>query len=54
VLALVEDGLKMETGPPAKEVLHIVFNTHMGSNSQSIFAVWKVESISFEAQIFIT
>lgn len=55
VSVLGEDVLKMETGLPTKEVFLIVVK-YTGRFKQSInyFAGWKVESISFEDQIFIT
>lgn len=53
VLAFVEDILKMETGLPTKEVFHI-FPNYTHTLKQLIFAGWKVESISFEYQIFNT
>ena len=55
VSVLGEDVLKIETGFPTKEVFLIVVK-YTGRFKQSInyFAGWKVESISFEDQIFIT
>ena len=55
VSTLNEDVLRMETGLPTKDVFHIVVN-YIIRFKQSInyFAGWRVESISFEDQIFIT
>ena len=55
VSTLSEDVLKMETGLPTREVFHIVVN-YADRFKQSInyFAGWRVQSISFEDQIFIT
>lgn len=45
----------METGLPTKDVFHIVVNyTIRFKQSINYFAGWRVESISFEDQIFIT
>ena len=55
VSVLGEDVLKMETGLPTKEVFLIVVKyTRRFKQSINYFAGWKVESISFEDQIFIT
>ena len=55
VSTLSEDVLKMETGLPTREVFHIVVN-YADRVKQSInyFAGWRVQSISFEEQIFVT
>ena len=55
VSTLSEDVLKMETRLPTKEVFHIVSN-YADRFKQSInhFAGWRVQSISFEDQMFIT
>ena len=55
VSTLGEDVLRMETGLPTKEVFHIVVN-YADRFTQSInyFAGWRVQSITFEDQIFIT
>lgn len=55
VSTLSEEVLKMETGLPTKEVFQIVVN-YAARFKQSInyFAGWRVQSISFEDQIFIT
>lgn len=52
---LSEDALRMETGLPTKDVFHIVVN-YADRFEQSInyFPGWRVQSISFENQIFIT
>ena len=53
--AIAENVLEMETGLPTKEVFHIVVNyTRRFKQSINYFAGWKVESITFEDQIFIT
>jgi len=53
--ALGGDVLRMETGLPAKEGFHIVLNyTYRFKQSITYFDGWKVESISFKDQIFIT
>ena len=45
----------METGLPTKDVFHIVVNyTIRFKQSINYFAEWRVESISFRYQIFIT
>lgn len=55
VSTLSEDVLRMETGLPTKDVFHIVVNyTIRFEQSINYFAGWRVESISFEDQIFIT
>lgn len=55
VSKMSEEVLKMETGLPTKEVFQIVVN-YAARFKQSInyFAGWRVQSISFEEQIFIT
>ena len=55
VSTLSEDVLKTETRLPTKEVFHIVSN-YADRFKQSInhFSGWRVQSISFEDQIFIT
>ena len=55
VSTLNQDVLRMETGLPTKDVFHIVVNyTIRFKQSIDYFAGWRVESISFEDQIFIT
>ena len=55
VSTLSEDVFRMETGLPTKDVFHIVVNyTIRFKQSINYFAGWRVESISFEDQIFIT
>ena len=55
VSTLSEDVLRMETGLPTKDVFHIVVNyTIRFKQSINYFAGWRVESISFEDQVFIT
>ena len=52
---LTGDGIKMETGLPTKEVFDIVLRHALRfKDSINYFGGWKVESISFEDQIFIT
>ena len=55
VSALEGGVIRMETGPPTKEVFNIFVNHSVRfKDSVNYFAGWKVESISFEDQIFIT
>ena len=55
VSCLSSEVIRMETGLPTKEVLNIVVE-YAANFKESIcyYAGWKVESISFEDQIFIT
>ena len=49
------DVIRMETGLPTKEVFNIVVkHAYRFKDSINYFSGWKVESISFEDQIFIT
>ena len=55
VSAVDEDVLKMETGLPTRDVFNIVVSYTERFKDQIIyFAGWRVESIKFEDQIFIT
>ena len=55
VTELSDDVVRMETGLPTKEVFEIVVRHALRfKDSINYFAGWKVESISFEDQIFIT
>lgn len=55
VSALEGDVIRMETGLPTKEVFNIVVKHALRfKDSVNYFAGWKVESINFEDQIFIT
>ena len=55
VIELSDDVVRMETGLPTKEVFEIVARHALRfKDSITYFAGWKVESISFEDQIFIT
>ena len=52
---LTADVIRMETGLPTKEVFQIVVNyASRFKDSLSYYAGWKVESILFEDQVFIT
>lgn len=52
---LSSEVIRMETGLPTKEVFQIVVNyVSRFKNSVSYYAGWRVESVSFEDQIFIT
>lgn len=55
VSCLSSEVIRMETGLPTKEVFNIVVE-YAANFKESIcyYAGWKVESISFEDQIFIT
>ena len=49
------DVIRMETGLPTKEIFNIVVKyAYRFKDSINYFSGWKVESISFEDQIFIT
>ena len=53
--ALEGDVIRMETGLPTKEVFNIVVKHALRfKDCVNYFAGWKVESISYEDQIFIT
>ena len=55
VSALEGDVIRMETGLPTKEVFNIVVKHALRfKDCVNYFAGWKVESISYEDQIFIT
>lgn len=55
VSGLSADIIRMETGLPTKEVFDIVhLHALRFKDSINYFSGWKVESISFEDQIFIT
>ena len=55
VSTLNEDVLKMETGLPTRDVFNIVVSyTERFKDEINYFAGWRVESIRFEDQIFIT
>jgi hypothetical protein len=55
VSTLSPDVVRMETGLPTKEVFDIVVMHALRYKGSTVyFAGWKVESISFEDQIFIT
>ena len=55
VTELTGDAIRMETGLPTKEVFDIVVRHALRfKDSINYFGGWKVESISFEDQIFIT
>jgi len=55
VTELPGDVIRMETGLPTKEVFDIVVrHTLRFKDSINYFAGWKVESITFEDQIFIS
>ncbi|XP_068723635.1 uncharacterized protein [Montipora capricornis] len=55
VSVLSSEVNRMETGLPTKEILNIVVDhTAKFKDSISYYAGWKVESIAFEDQIFIT
>ena len=55
VLVLSPEVIRMETGLPTKEIFNIVVDhTAKVKDSISYYAGWKVESIAFEDQIFIT
>ena len=55
VSALSTEVIRMETGLPTKEIFNIVVDyAAKFKDSISYYAGWKVESITFEDQIFIT
>ena len=55
VTELPGDVIRMETGLPTKEVFDIVVRHALRfKDSINYFGGWKVESITFEDQIFIT
>ncbi|XP_015772313.1 PREDICTED: uncharacterized protein LOC107350584 [Acropora digitifera] len=55
VSALSPEVIRMETGLPTKEIFNIVVDyVAKFKHSISYYAGWKVESITFEDQIFIT
>ena len=55
VSVLSPEVIRMETGLPTKEIFNIVVDhTAKFKDSISYYAGWKVESIAFEDQIFIT
>ena len=55
VSALEGDVIRMETGLPTKEVFNnVVKHALRFKDCMNYFAGWKVESISYEDQIFIT
>ena len=55
VTELPGDVIRMETGLPTKEVFDIVVrHTLRFKDSINYFAGWKVESITFEDQVFIS
>ena len=55
VSVLEGDVIRMETGLPTKEVFNIVVKHALRfKDCVNYFAGWKVESISYEDQIFIT
>ena len=55
VSTLDEDVLKMETGLPTRDVFNIVVSyTERFKDQINYFAGWRVESIRFEDQIFVT
>ena len=52
---LTAEVIRMETGLPTREVFDIVVNHALRfKDSITYFSGWKVESITFEDQIFIT
>ena len=55
VSTLDEHVLKMETGHPTRDVFNIVVSyTESFKDQINYLAGWRVESIAFEDQIFIT
>ena len=55
VSVLSPEVIRMETGLPTKQIFNIVVDhTAKVKDSISYYAGWKVKSISFEDQIFIT
>lgn len=54
VSALNANFIRIETGLPTKEVFDIVVKYALRFNDTSYFLGWKVKSIPFQDQIFIT
>ena len=52
---LNSEAIRMETGLPTREIFQIVFNYALRfKDSVTYYAGWRVESVTFEDQIFIT
>ena len=52
---LNSEAIRMETGLPTREIFQIVFNYALRfKDSVTYYAGWRVESVTFEDQMFIT